>query len=116
MGDQFLDSPDDISALFSADTVNWDETEYGNLNADEWELDDVETARLMKEWTRSILDPVMVNYMNKKLPFCPEMPMQKIIFDNRMSSDDEEEKEQIIDDDDDDEVKVEKEKQTKTKK
>merc|ERR1712228_300440 len=124
--DQFLDNPDDFEALITADDVNWSETDYGTLNPDEWELDDDEVKRLMNEWQRSILDPVMNAYTNRKMPFAPEMPVVMEIYDDFSDSD--KEKEEIdkehddIDEEKEEEIietkpkKIKKQKKTKSKK
>eukprot|EP01083_Nonionella_stella_P063046 163873_1 len=72
--DQFLDNPEEFESLITQDEMDWNDTDYGALDFDEWDLDDNEVQRLINEWRRNVLDPVMATYMDRTLPWCPPVP------------------------------------------
>ena len=67
--------------LVTADEMDWTSKNFGGLRYEDWELDHAEVKRLVGEWRRNVLDPVMAAYMQRKLPWCPDMPEAIEIYD-----------------------------------
>merc|ERR1712129_258110 len=83
-----------FEGLMSVDEMDWTSEDFGGLNMDEWELDEAEVKRLITEWRRNVLDPVMSAYLQRKLPWTPDMPEAIEIDDwHREEEEDEDEEE-----------------------
>eukprot|EP00483_Globobulimina_turgida_P001020 UN01022 len=93
--DQFLDNPTDFEALITQDDIDFSSTDYGLLDYEQWELDDNEVKRLMSEWRRNVLDPVMFTYQDRMLPWCPNVPIAFEIYDSFDDDDEDEEDENL---------------------
>lgn len=91
--DNMLDDPQQFQELITEDEIDLEDADFGGLQFEDWELDETEAARLLSEWRRNILDPVMQTYLDRKLPWQPDMPVAMELYDDYGDGDSAEEEE-----------------------